>query len=475
MRVKPALSLTICRERYQAAYQSLGYYCSVVVACRYAVPSACRGEPGKQTLHDIFERAVALTVLEHPLLQVGAVGSESKRPSWVRLDRIDLRNHLAWHTVEDASQSGALAREISQAAHNTRFADLETRPGWKINAVYCPVENHIEAVLAYSHSIGDGTSGKVFHLTLLEKLNVSSADAPVGLEGHILELPPVANFTPTSEELLKTRLSPAFVITELFKHFRPQRFSPALRGCNSWAPIRPGPLNTQIRVVRVENKALQGCLKACRQHGTTLTGLIHALALASLVARTTSDTQGDIQSGTPISLRRFVRQPGLDAERTIANCVSYCFHRFGEGELEKLLAPAGREETIWATAAHVREDLVRQLDGGTKNERGGMLKFISDHRSLLARDSRKPRQTSLECSNLGVLDGGAGAASNEASAEHGSWTIDQALFSQSACAVGPGVSINPLAVQGKGLCITFCWQGGVVSDAVVEGLASTLR
>lgn len=427
---------------------------------------------------------MALAVLEHPLLQVGEVGRESKRPSWVRLDRIDLRNHIAWHAVEDASQSEALVLEISQASHDTPFTHIETRPGWKINAIHCPAVNFIEAVFTYSHTIGDGTSGKVFHLTVLEKLNGSSADTPVQLNGHILEVPLVANFTPTSEELLKLKLTPDFILGEFFKLFRPQRFAPAIRSCDSWAPIRLGPLNSRIRIVRVEDETLQVCLKACRQHGTTLTGLIHALALASLVARTTDGdddtTKGGVQSGTPMSMRRFTRRPGLDAERTVMNCVTYCFHRAEAAEVAKLRAPAGgkaadggeREATVWAVAARVREDLVRQLDRGTKNEISGMLRFVPDHRPLLAGHGRKPRQNSLECSNLGVMDGGAGAASKEASAEPGPWTIDQALFSQSTCSSGPAISINPIAVKGKGLSISFCWQGEVVSDAVAEGVAA---
>lgn len=469
-----------------AAFLSLGYYGCVVVTSRYSVPSAYRGQPGKQALYDIFERAVALTVLEHPLLQVGVVGSETKCPSWVRLDQIDLQNHITWHTAEDASQSEALVLETLHAAHDTPPTHMETRPGWKIHAIHCPADSHIEVVLAYSHIIGDGTSGKIFHLTLLEKLNASNTGTPARLDGHILEVPPVANFTPTSEELLKIRLTPAFVLAELFKLLRPKRFGPALRSCDSWGPIRLGPLSTRIRIVKVGNEALPGCLKACRQHGTTLTGLMHALALASLVARTASDTKGGVQNGTPISMRRFAQQPGLEAERTIMNCVAYCFHMFGEKELEKLRAPAGRasadgegaddrEATIWAMAARVRGDLARQLDQGTKNDLGGMLKFVGDHRSLLAGEGRKPRQTSLECSNLGVLDGGAGAASKEASAEHETWTIDQALFSQTACSTGPAITMNPIAVQGKALSISICWQGGVVSDAVAQGLAADME
>lgn len=486
-------------ERYQAAFLSLGYYGCVVVTCRYAVPSAYRVGPGTQALYDALERAVALAVLEHPLLQVGVVGSETKCPSWVRLDRIDLRHHITWHTAEDGAQSEALVFATSQAAHDAPFTHPETRPGWKIHAVHCPAENHLEVIFAYRHTIGDGTSGKVFHLTLLEKLNVPNTDTPVLLKGHVLEVPPVANFTPTSDELLKIKLTPAFVLAELVKLLGPRRFGPAIRSCDSWAPNQPGPLNTRVRFFRLGDEALRACLGACRQHGTTLTGLVHALALASLVARTAGDGPGRVQSGTPISMRRFARRPGRDPERTVMNCVSYCFHRFDAGELEKLRPPpparrvpaAGgeeeeaadddddenddREAAIWAVAARVRGDLVRQLGRGTKNELGGLLKFVSDHRGYLAGAARKPRQTSLECSNLGVLDGGAGAALEEASAEHEPWTIDQALFSQSANLTGTAVAINPIAVQGKVLSVSFCWQGGVAGDAVVEGLAADVE
>ena len=63
------------------------------------------------------------------------------------------------------------------------------------------------------------------------------------------------------------------------------------------------------------------------------------------------------------------------------------------------------------------------------------MKFVGDLRAFHASEGRKPRHTSLECSNLGVMDGGAGP-----------WTIDQAFFSQSALLNGPAVSINSIAV-----------------------------
>ena len=70
----------------------LGYLFGVVVSCQYTIPSTLRARPGLP-LRVLFERAVAQTVLEHPLLQVGLVGEGSTRPTWAELQQVD----LSWH------------------------------------------------------------------------------------------------------------------------------------------------------------------------------------------------------------------------------------------------------------------------------------------------------------------------------------------------------------------------------------------
>jgi hypothetical protein len=42
----------------------------------------------------IFETAIALVVLKHPIMHVGLVSEDTNKPCWVRLDSMDIQKHI---------------------------------------------------------------------------------------------------------------------------------------------------------------------------------------------------------------------------------------------------------------------------------------------------------------------------------------------------------------------------------------------
>lgn len=483
---------------------SLNVYYGCALTCRYAIPAALRGGAAadEDALREHFEKAVALAVLDHPLLQVGLADESTKDPVWVRLDRIDLRHHIQWQTVPEdlgvnssrdtsratttttntptGSMMDTVLKDMIKAQHDMPYLDLETRPGWKMVVLRAPDLDYLEAFFGLNHANADGESAKIFQQTLLEKLNLLAAPGPttsssssslslplskLDLQGHLLTLPvmPASKFTPAHETLVDLPLSPAWAASIALKQMLPSWLRSHPLQPLPWAPQRPVPIRTALRLVHVDAAALRRVLGACRRHDTTLTGLVQAMSVTSLAMRTPAATsQNDtikqkkrkasppspLILGTPVSMHRYIR-PGAcpnarDRERIMVNSVTYCFHKYHGQRLAVLYDLAGRvvcdntnnypsekgpataasasaadnisaetharrlEDALWEQAARVRRHLAQKLAKGTRNDLTGLMRFIPDFRRRMAEEmaAQGPRDVTLEVSNLGVLDGG---------------------------------------------------------------------
>ncbi|ORY61713.1 alcohol acetyltransferase [Pseudomassariella vexata] len=464
------------------------YYCCVVV-CRYTIPTCLSGDQIIPVVKERLERAVALTVLEHPLLQAGIDDEDSKRPAWVRLESIDLRNHIEWREAEDETKDfDVFVHNVTEMQHNTPFPNQDSQPGWKVTVLQPAVQREfVEVLFAWNHAHGDGTSGRVFHETLLRKLNTHSREeVGLALKEHILQLRQDTPFTPSQEMLLKFPMSPAYALSTGWKELRPAVFAKDSATHANWAPIKKLPYSSRFKGITVDSETLQKVLVLCRQHQTTLTGLLHALCLISVANRLPKEQAPGFKSVTPFCLRRFLDPKqsechSIDPDNIFANLVSSRHHAFNIDLLEKLRtqlegATTGAQtavdelqETMWAAAVSVRQDLVKRINANLKNEAVGLLKFVGDWNTEWKSQMKKARELTWEVSNIGVIDGKL-VRSDENLDPEGSWTIERAIFSQSAFVPGPALGVNPISVKGGSLCITCTWQGGIIDAKLGEGL-----
>ncbi|KAI0129774.1 alcohol acetyltransferase-domain-containing protein [Xylariales sp. AK1849] len=476
-------------ERYQSAQHFAGYYCACAVTYRYAIPSRLGSSASNSELETEVERAVALAVLEHPLLQVGLADEDSKAPSWVRLDYIDFHSCVKWRTVDDSENYDSVMEEILESQHDTRFTDLENLPSWRMSILSSRSSGFIDVVFAYNHAAADGMSGKIFHHTLLEKLHLASSTTLAALEDHVLKLPGTANFTPPLEELLKFPVSAGFAASEGWKSLKPPFLASGSHYSATWAPIRLLPYKTRLLFITIKHETLKSVLEECRRNHTTLTGLLNALALMSFATRLPKEKTRSFTTGTPISLRRFIPlnppgYPELKPDHTIGNFVAYWPYKFDEGIVAKLRqqiddnkgisdSTTRLESAMWSVSKAFREKLSKKLETGTKNDSLGLMKLVGDWRSYMVDELKRPRSMSWEVSNLGVVSD-IGIPKENPDAQVG-WKVDRAIFSQSAAVIGPAICINPIAVDGRDLTVTCTWQGDVVDDKLAQGLAKDLK
>ncbi|ORY10489.1 hypothetical protein BCR34DRAFT_602069 [Clohesyomyces aquaticus] len=260
-------------------------------------------------LQSTLYNAIARIVLAQPHLHVGIVGETSKHPGFVRLERLDLRNHVQWKIVDDSGQREDVYREAMQTQLDSRFEHLSTRPGWRVVVVYEPVAEIMAVVIPC----------KVFFQN----------------EDHgILHLPdPSAKLPPNPERLTSWPATPTFLLKTVWHLSKPLWIFPPSNHHAIWAPIQPAPFATQFRRFSLPNAVLENVVIRCRERNTTLTGLVHALVLVSLSCTLGNSNAKAFASRTPYDLRKVLPErskeyPWLETKEAMCNYVSVLDHEF---------------------------------------------------------------------------------------------------------------------------------------------------
>jgi hypothetical protein len=81
------------------------------------------------------QQAIALTVLDHPMLQASVTGEDSKQPHWTKTERIDLRERIKWTTIDTSSNDEAALIDVLKMQHDTPFSGQDIRPPWRITVL----------------------------------------------------------------------------------------------------------------------------------------------------------------------------------------------------------------------------------------------------------------------------------------------------------------------------------------------------
>lgn len=482
--------------KFNTSRHSLGLCRSVVVTCRYRCTSGASTD-GQDSLRRIVEKAVATVIGQHPMLRVGIAGEHSADPVYVSLKTIDLGDVVEYRSLdcqEAADYSDRLLRSI-EAQHDRLWERLDQRPAWKIIVHHRPESACLDIAFAFHHAIADGQSSLLFHSDFLRALNRAGhsshkeQDQDQALKGHTLHLKWPTNLPEPLESIVPFTLSWLYTIAVVVLHFW-TKLSP------SWLKSRPPspdrapwtgpqvtmePYKTEIRLLHLQSKQVVSLVSACRQNGTSLTPLLHALVLASLSTRLPAGSASAFLADTPISLRPFTEQ-GFDRETTMHCLVTAHEYLFdaptvSEVRRQKTLKArdhGGSDALIWNTAAQLGRSLKAKISTLPRNDQMALLKFVSDWKQFWIDKFGKPRSDSWSVSNVGSLKApNAGLVQEDD--EPGSWQIERAIFTQGALPMGAAFSVNVAGVEGRGLWITVSWQKTIVDATLVEGLLEDLQ
>lgn len=460
-------------EIYSASRHALGFYKCVANTCRYSISQA-RLEG--RTIRQVWETAVAHVVLAIPFLSVGIADQDTNAPRFVQRPFINLDDHFDYLDADPDTQDSTLLG-ILEDQHDRSWPDIESRPPWKLTTVVrnaVPEDDTVvfDVVFAVHHSIADGRSTAMFHAALLEELN-RRADVPAELSGRILNIPGPRRLVAPQEEQVKSNRSWSFLARTLWRELGPAW----LQGQQPPAPwtgkiVAPEPCRTRLRLLAIPAVAMPGILAACRVNQTTLTPLLHALALASFARHVPLDELKALQSSTPIDLRRFVSDSSQisGSRRLFGVFVTSQSHVFDSGTITAL-REGSLEDGIWRLAADLRRSMKQHLDNMPNDDITSMLSYVTDWQKFWLSKVGKPRQNTWEVSNIGSMPGGH----EERNATADNWKITRSTMSQGATVTGAAVSISVAGVIGGEIGIALGWQEGIVEAEMVDGLAGDLE
>ncbi|KAF1963217.1 hypothetical protein CC80DRAFT_499477 [Byssothecium circinans] len=436
-------------EAYQLAMHTLDQYRGTIVACRYSlIPILARPE-SLATLKARFCVALSRVVLDQPHLQIGIIGENSKNPAFVCLDRLDLRNHIQWITADDSNHFQQLYHETMQAQldENMRTSQLS------------PVGNQdVEPIV----------------------------DVFEDSDRWILHLPNPSDKLPPNPEIMTSwPVSLGFVLSELWKAFKPEWLFPPGKTHARWAPIQASPYQTRFRNFTVDNHHVMKLVGVCRLHHTTLTGLVHALCLVSL--STALQGASGFASRTPYDLRHILPSntkpyPWLRPKESMCNYVSVVDHEFDSKLVDTIRShmPAMSSNSklladvlgvIWSVSARVQHEIQTRLDSGTRNNLISIMKLCPDWNSQQQSEMRRMRYLSWLVTNLCVIDG----ESSTTVGKGGAWSLRRAELLLSTETASAALSVSIMTVKGREMCLTCSWQDCVVDTELGERLMGGLE
>ncbi|KAK7710812.1 Alcohol acetyltransferase [Diaporthe eres] len=462
-------------ESYQLAMYLLDQYRGTVLTCRYEIPPRLASAEARPQMEEAVKVAVVDTIMRHPMMQIGMKDATSKSPSWIQLQSLDLTQHIKWVDIKDHDDFEQIVQETFCAKIDERFPDLSIKqPGWWVTVIRQGDAPMMEVLLSWNSSQFDGAGAKVFHEDVIEMLNAGNEKgARAGLDGDILKLPRASPLLPTPIE--------------------------RSRGL----PVDPKYL-AKFRAFFTDQASLSAILVLCRKNKTTITGLIHGLALIAFSSHLNSTGAPAFQSSTIMDHRRNLPPapagaPWARSDRTVANYVTRAFHKYGIKTVarirSKLKADAGKggdlsadlQRELWAASARSRQDIVRRLEAGLRNDLVGVFKYVTDWQKTMSDQAKKKRQFSWLVTNIGVLEGGNSSAAPDTTAEPSptdgdnksddvqKWSISRAQFGLSAEIPAAAIEFSPVSVAGRGMCVSASWPDCAVDTVLGERIMADME
>ncbi|KAK7227947.1 hypothetical protein V2G26_000117 [Clonostachys chloroleuca] len=126
-------------------------------------------------------------------------GEDTAKPTFVRLEVLDLRNHIHWKTLDGAVSREKQYLEELQLQLDSRFDNLATQPGWRV--IILTGAESIEVLYVWNHPHHDGMSGKIFHRQLFQNLNKENFSKPLAYKLQDDSGSLIVNLPESSEKL----------------------------------------------------------------------------------------------------------------------------------------------------------------------------------------------------------------------------------------------------------------------------------
>lgn len=487
-------------------YHDLGLGANVVVSASY------KHQSGDLLTAPLLFKALQLVIKKQPALSVVVVpqpGTKKGRHRlWeAQLQSIDINACVSFLDGYDESSHGLI--RLLEAQNNYWF-DLEDlqKPLWKLIVV-----NRTHVIFVYHHCIADGMGGVHFHQHLLDALNLvakTKDEVTAGTSSPVFIVQPPDTPLPVSglEVLERGRYTIAmvrivllFIYIMIMRTFLPRRkwalddakypqMPPSLRD----PPSKEERTITQIEYVRLDPSTLAKCLRACREHQTTVTSLLHVLIQVTLVTDLYPNATYGV-SGALVSLRRYLKpeDSALGRADDLRNLTGGYYTRLWLSEYrragivpESSKLPNGKtsipvnSELFWLLARRYKDNMHTALsDGGGKTPHTIQdvlaMKLVGDNIEDMADNLvnvSRALQRSFVVSNLGAFGPGLHREAPLAGGTSSTWQVDDVLFAASttAATVGYVLYFGLVSMKGGGCNIIVTYDNRTIEQEKVRML-----
>jgi hypothetical protein len=443
-------------EQYSTARHQVGFYLNVAVSATYNLPDTFTA-PIKDYVYQACEAAIT----EHPALSAIVADDHTQDPYFIRLPQLNLDQVV---TFQDR-QPGLLGTEangeptpdldlqaILATQHNLPFKFPD--PLWRL-CILLDTENRqsFTGVFVFHHAIGDGTSGKAFHQTLLRALATATADDPKSII-----LPPQTPMLPPIETIHSMPLSMWYLTKKLFRAKIYSRRDEAL-----WTGSKIcKPTQTRLRLLPFSAAVVTTLRDLCRAENTTITAFLQTLVARSLFTHLPVQTSKLNCTGA-LSCRGWLREFITD------NCMGVWVQDYEEQYTRSATIPSSEDVSIfpWDEARRSRKTILSVLNMRGKDASINLLQFVDDYQQELCLGKiGLERDKSFEVSNIGVVP---------SPTDPDLPAIKGVVFSQSASVMGNALQVS-VATGGDGcLVLAVSWQEGVLKVDFVNAFIDSAR
>lgn len=417
------------------------------------------------------------------MLRVGISHEGSANPEFIALHNIDFQQLIDWRSRTDHYDDAILQKSLEKQ-HDQTWQHVDSQPPWKIIVNQPPASQHnagtyfVDISFAFHHVLGDAESGLIFHRDLARALNrnVNVSPSAIDRKHDVLSIKPATNLPGPLEDVVPLRTSWVYIVCivgfMIWSKIAPAWLRPdPAKGPWGGPKITFEPFKTSLSIIDIPDSTVSATIKKCREKGTTLTPLLHALILRSLSSRLDSTDAASFRASTPISLRRFAN-PGFDRLNTIHCLVTAHSFDYKESLVPTIRATGEDSDAgIWSAATSLGQSLSSKVSSLPKNDQMGLLGFVSDWKIFWADKLGTFRNESWACSNAGSLK----MADAGSQANGDAWTIDRLVFTQGALPTGAAFQVSVAGVQNKGITITLSCQSGVIDEALVRAVGEDME
>lgn len=467
-------------EHFSTSRHALGFNRGIANSCQYVVAKdMLRG----RSVRMVVEEAVARLILRLGGLRVGITDEDTNKACFVQVPSMNLQDLVNWKTiaVKSSDEYDQQVLHVIKCRLEQLWPDVANRPPWQLLVVqneHTTSENVVlDVVFAVHHALSDGKSTTVFHSELLRELNSPSSPTPE-LVNHQLIFSTRPILAPSQEDLVRPKISWSFFLKVIWSEFAPWWAKPTPSPA-PWTgkPVTPEPHKLHLRALTIAPSTVTRLIAACRAHGTTLTGILHILILASFAHHVPKEVASSFSGETPISLLPWAKLPlgsDMDLSRVLTDLTTgtkRVWEAATVADIRSRLCGAdanGEEELIWPLAAIWRNEMKTKVATLPNDDVVGLMQYITDFHKRWLDKLGKARDATWDLSNVGTirghsLDGG------------GPWAIQRSLFTQPVLVAGAALGVNVAGIDGGPVNLVLSWQATVVEEVIVHGVAKDLQ